>query len=100
MEAKHTGKAWRYGPEPEHDDINGHHFSVRDEESGQRIATINNAIMWQEAHARLIATAPELLEALEEMAAWYGHLSRLETRGIHKHVINKTRAAIAKAAGR
>lgn len=49
-----------------------------------------------EANARLIAAAPELLEALEELVGWLAE-ARLEMGG---HIgLDDARAAIAKARG-
>lgn len=51
----------------------------------------------QEANARLIAAAPELLRALE-----YAHAcltNQLSTKTKHEHAIDLARAAIAKATG-
>lgn len=48
----------------------------------------------QRANARLIAAAPELLEALEELLAATQHLDQC-----HQATADKARAAIAKAKG-
>lgn len=48
-----------------------------------------------EANARLIATAPELLEALEEAVQWDSH----DSEGVPAVWLEKARAALAKARG-
>ena len=56
-----------------------------------------------EANARLIASAPELLAALENLSDWFGEVdeineSLLDWFGLHK-VLDRTTAAIVKARG-
>lgn len=56
----------------------------------------------QEANARLIAAAPELLEALKSLCECYcesGNYLSKEDRNRHRITLIKARAAIAKATG-
>lgn len=67
------------------------------------IATTDNAN--KEANARLIAAAPDLLEALEMLLEGYGpnagdDVTPVVLAEFRKNALNKTRAAIAKATGR
>lgn len=68
----------------------------------QRVASVNTALMGQEANARLIAAAPELLAALRPFADIgvsenpdYQPMIRMD-----REAILAARAAIAKAEGR
>lgn len=65
------------------------------------ICTVDSSVDEREANARLIAAAPELLEALQELA------SEVATAGLSLALLDrldashfKARAAIAKARGR
>ncbi len=53
----------------------------------------------QEANARLIAAAPDLLEALEAMVADWGKLASVVKPLGEESSLRKARAAIAKAKG-
>ena len=79
---------------------------VLDGASGDIIATIHaNGIAEEQANARLIAAAPELLEALVEAEAKLRILSevaedcRLDGAPMITEAAKKSRAAIAKATG-
>ena len=97
--AKHTLGLWVAG-------IDGRHHAVILED--ERIAAycgIVGALDDEEsaANARLIAAAPELLEALRELIGWIPNASTLERMGFHTDAPvkahAKARAAIAKATG-
>ncbi len=51
------------------------------------------------ANARLIAAAPDLLEALQELYALDTHQGNHGTCWLHPHTAEKVRAAITKATG-
>ena len=85
---------WNYNVGPGEDDVNGERIVVTDKHYNQ----VANVFPWAhhgEANARLIAAAPELLEALEELYAqakdWPGF-------GPSYH-LTKAFEAIAKAKG-
>lgn len=108
MKMKHTPGPWIYGPET------GPDCTRIDAENGRVIAAVRSREItsweqsrpiysWSEegaANARLIAAAPELLEALhacrKELSAWMrDHGSDIGTQ----EAVTKARAAIAKATG-
>ena len=84
--AKHTPGPWATS----HDAVPDHHtqVTVYSEGSGERVATVFQT----EANARLIAAAPELLEACEEIKEWLMYIGSKVTF-VHLD------AAIAKATG-
>ncbi len=82
---KHTPGPWHFGPTAGH-----HDFAIYPEATGKDLALSRGT---NEANARLIAAAPELLEALKTMADGYH-------RGDFKHAVHQDAiAAIAKATG-
>lgn len=106
METKHSPSPWSLQDWAAHDqhgaievcgsqvvDANGHMISA---------ATVEGASEAEEANARLIAAAPDMLEALRELDECYceagPHLS-LEDRQRHRVVLIKARAAVTKAIG-
>lgn len=91
---EHAPAPWEYVPiERDEDDVVYNVASVRARpEGGQAITGV--ADVWEEANARLIAAAPELLEAATLAFA------NLEPAYSSDHlVIRSLRAAIAKATG-
>jgi hypothetical protein len=90
---KHTPGPWQHGANY------GACVYVFDENRSYNIATLGPTPVMGgscEANARLIAAAPELLEALKEMMhyrSWAGDWWQVE------HAKNMARAAIAKATG-
>lgn len=69
-------------------------WSIRGEKNKQ-IASINhNIVLEREANARLIASAPKLLEACKYLANWGTELPDAET---FKEMVNKAQIAIKKA---
>lgn len=103
MTSKHTQGPWSFDPEDK---------SIVGKDEGLSIATIDNIDVGgdkgfhfgdeSEANARLIAAAPELLEALRGLDEAYcragTHLTREERTEDRKRLI-AARAAIAKATG-
>lgn len=88
MSAKHTPGPW---------ETSG--MIVRDPE-GREIADVHSQIIWQDhgeecANARLIAAAPELLEALTEAIMWDSY----DEHDVPAVWLNKATAAIAKVKG-
>ena len=63
----------------------------------------DDGIKCWDANARLIAAAPDLLEALQEAEKWFGPFSEITINGEHDRedvrVVALIRAAIAKALG-
>lgn len=96
MSAGHTPGPWVIEP--------GHSVVFIRTADGSNIATTNCCHYWQEfteqalANARLIAAAPEMLEALEEAV---GCLSEYENEMLAPgvRILDGARAAIAKARG-
>lgn len=85
MNAKHTPGPWNYGQEsidPE--------WWIVTIKGGLIVANVN-ARAHQEANARLIAAAPDLLRVAELLVSWLD-----EDEGAHK-LCDTARAAIAKA---
>ena len=60
--------------------------------SGQLVCSVYGTAAFSYANARLIAAAPELLEALDDIIG-------MAQAGRMVHVINRAKAAIAKAKG-
>lgn len=85
MKAKHTPGPWE-----KFEDKNG---VVRVGGAEHSVASINNPFLDNEANARLIATAPELLEALKEAS------NQLTSDGHCPALIASIDAVIAKATG-
>ena len=91
----HTGGPWRVG---KHDETLG----IYDMAENYRLATIEE---WRgehegesEANARLIAAAPDMLDALREMLSMFGDHEQYDDDSAQ--VIAQTRQVIAKAEGR
>lgn len=81
------GKWWIYGPPTENGTANIADISAcRTEEQ-------------QEANAALIASAPELLEALKDAYAELNQLAYLQKDNLAKITLNKIQAVINKAEG-
>lgn len=76
-------------------------ISIRDG-LNQQIATVNPyRLAWRDADARLIAAAPEMLEALESLVERCSHLKNLNgVQDIIAKQIDDAKAAIAKARGK
>ena len=83
---KHTAGPWRYSKA--HNDIISMAPGVKSDVVAEYVLGVSLA------NARLIAAAPELLEALEELIAATQHLDQC-----HQATADKARAAIAKAKG-
>lgn len=100
MKSKHTPGPWEYA---ENSANNFDVFGAGD--------TVEVAVVWglddplkaeREANARLIAAAPELLEALEDSLDLFGVFLDHSDKGntdMHRALGVKIRAAIAKAKG-
>ncbi len=73
------------------------HTSVRTEGEGsfRRIAYMEGNNPADEANARLIACAPDLLKALSDLCEAY----RITPSGAEHHAYKQARAALAKATG-
>lgn len=108
--SSHTPGPWTYEGDHTHRQFNvrmlGHLTGVRDE--AKHICTINNLpthilanrdAATAEANAALIAAAPELLSALEEMQALFGDHMQYDDEGYETAAILNAQAAIAKARG-
>ena len=101
MSAQHTPGPWKFGFEsvdPE--------WAIVTIEGGLIIANVN-ADHRQEANARLIAAAPDLLEAAHGVDVLYAELqaalpkiANTRAMDIVQDAVRKARAAIAKAEGR
>lgn len=98
VSAKHTPGPWRYIPaEPE---FKFKPAVQRGNEGGFCVSGLSPER--EAADARLIAAAPELLEALKEIAADYADRFDLDDPSTNpgiKFTIKQARAAIAKAEG-
>ena len=98
IDTKHTPGPWTYSKEQT---TNGHAHMVR-QSSGESVANVrshNRPTEEAQANARLIAAAPELLEALKAVLHFDSDPS---IPGEYKHditIARKVRAAIAKATG-
>lgn len=95
-EMKHTPGPWRIGTAPP----NGEQTigTIR----GMMVAVATTGVGMDEetlANARLIATAPELLEALQEVLPMLEHLLMIRGEPEPGSIGHKARAAIAKAIG-
>lgn len=91
----HTKGPWiiRKGDEWTHDVVT-HHGELPDgSPNAWNIATINGRRDEAKENLALIAAAPDLLEALDEL------VRHQEALGRHNVIIDKSRAAIAKARG-
>ena len=106
MSAKHTPGPWAFSRS---DNFGDARFYVAQQDGApytpnySDVATLiaetvsGERVSIQEANARLIAAAPELLEALRAVDVLFGHLARDSTQRIW---LDNARAAIAKAEGR
>lgn len=90
MNTKHTAGPWKID-----DALDLPLAVIQDNEMGEGIAELGERTPENEANARLIAAAPELLEALQEMMSRYGS----KNSGFDNEETAKARAAIAKAKG-
>ena len=92
METKHTPRPWRY----ESTSIGSNYariFFSADEKDGDNLRGYCG-----EANARLIATAPELLEALQALLGWEeAEIKHFGATGPDAWIMEMARAAIAKA---
>lgn len=96
METKHTPGPWY----PTYDSFEGRHWVSQQPQGGTFwIAEILSGCMGDEtdANARLIAAAPELLNALQDAMRWFGALE--DWRGVGDPNIEMYRAAIKEATG-
>ncbi len=102
--SKHTPGPWSTSSVGIGDDLSWPIRRVRHDQRGNRIISwIADAHGTQgmdeaerAANARLIAAAPDLLEALEEL---YWLATDSERMGVHMHEYDRAQAAIAKAKG-
>jgi len=93
MIEQHTQGPWEYGEDCD----NEWYFAAASNPNVQLGWVCPNEESTQEANARLIAAAPELLEALKDLEAGY---ERLKDQGYPVSDCQKqARAAIAKARG-
>ena len=94
METKHTPGPWEYRPEPEQPNPYWHQFKVSFGSAGIMEGASHDRHGQGAHNARLIAAAPDLLAALEEIIA------EAEGGWLRQSLIAKrARAAIAKAKG-
>jgi hypothetical protein len=94
MDAKHTPGPWRF----DYDGL----LIVSSSANGREVASIDSISIEQDADARLIATAPELLEALIEMRDLFDLMCGLgfnPAEGREGSPKAKADAAISKATG-
>ncbi len=94
---KHTAAPWHIGtPPPNGEQAIG-------AQNGMMVAIATTGVGMKEetlANARLIAAAPELLEALKEMCSYTAELNPNQGfDGFDDCAVNKARAAIVKATG-
>jgi hypothetical protein len=94
MNTKHTAGPWRA-----YESSDDGWFNIEAESDGSDVVGCEGCA--NEANARLIAAAPELLEALEE-AETYLVERGIDIRGVTGRtvILPKMRAAIAKATGK
>lgn len=86
---KHTPGPWVARPVP-NVGVRGHTgYAIDFNEDQEQVVDF----VYEEADANLIAAAPDLLEALDEL------VRHQEALGRHNVIIDKSRAAIAKARG-
>jgi len=100
--SKHTEGPWSYEVRPNHAGPAPRY--VITSETTDRIAVISErgGAASPEANARLIASAPDLLEALELCADWLSTEFETDIEGDNFHsreILDPARAAIAKAKG-
>ena len=98
MEVKHTPGPWAYRPS------NSGHFIAGAGANSGYLAEVRHCRTNQDvkADARLIAAAPELLEALTDAVIDFDNWAAHEDNYPHEHLVvwaEKARAAIAKAKG-
>lgn len=98
MSSKHTPGPWVVTPHPDtHVDVFGV-GEIMDDKEMQYALSHTFCYQNAEANARLIAAAPELLEALKDLIGWV-------PGGVHFHTdapqkaVERASAAIAKATG-
>lgn len=92
MKPKHTPGPWRIETENE---TGIPTISIRDG-LNQQIATVNPyRLAWRDADARLIAAAPEMLEALERVAV----MLSAHNDSDYQFMLSLIKPAIAKAKG-
>jgi len=95
MTTQHTPGPWRLSSGDETEIFSGAKPVARAHCGGLTSVKLPEA----EANARLIAAAPELLAALEEMYALYADHAQYDEEGHETAAINSARAAIARATG-
>lgn len=98
--SQHTPGPWRVGPYPGHvESMDGRLVAGCMGRQSAKDSDDTNAV--NEANARLIAAAPELLEALEDVMERFGTQLRLQGYGreFKEEMLDKARAAIAQAKG-
>ena len=81
---------------------NWHEYAIRDKKTNVCLAVIGNVDRYfeknNEANARLIAAAPDLLAALKEMIAWQDTPAHI--RGDFPPIQKRCKAVIAQAEGK
>lgn len=87
MSAKHTPGPWSINYDCEY----AKHGQLSIETNDFFIALVDAGVIAQQANARLIAAAPELLQALQGMVDYYG------TASANIEALEAARAALAKA---
>ncbi len=105
MNAKHTPGPWRDDPVRDNDtgDFADSRIEIRDDDGGyiaRAFAHTNHGVL--QANARLIAAAPDLLAALEELSDAVGSTAQATMYHYCRRVREAqeaARAAIAKARG-
>jgi hypothetical protein len=93
MSNQHTPGQWKFSQE-----TNDPEWFIVTTNHGVIVANVN-ANKTQEANARLIAAAPELLEALEGMVAYINSLETIPCISRAMQDVGKAKAAISKAKG-
>lgn len=100
--AKHTPGPWNYGGFADHCEVGRAYHEITDADGFEIIN--QNGIVTNEGDARLIAAAPELLDALYGIETLYAEMSSALPSMVNKpgidlvtEAVTKARAAIAKA---
>jgi hypothetical protein len=98
-ELTHTPGPWGYVPSPP---FGGFEIApAADIERGDWSREVAATYRGNEADARLIAAAPDLLDALEECEGYFtGHATVCRVGPVGRAILDRARAAIAKAEGR